>query len=1759
MPSTICLNMIVKDEAHIIEKTLRNILDKTRINYWVICDTGSSDNTIEIIEKVFSEAKIEGEIHRHEWKDFSHNRNLALDAARDKADYLLIFDADDEIRGNFNVPDELTHDMYHVIFGGGFAYQRGSIINNKKRWRFKGVLHEVIMADEDTGPAETITGDYYFVSGRTGNRNKNPNKYLDDAKILEKAFADPEEHWLKARYAFYCAQSYKDAGNKLEAIKWYKETLEQDGWIQEKYCSAMYISQLCFELNMEAEAVYYCLQTLQYDPKRWEGVYHAIHYYLDKGDDNTAVMMMAGLDINNPINPRDDGKLFIDEALHDYRMLMDISIHCANNGKKEQGRKAIHNLYKNVDHLPDAVSGNTLFNSQFYPSSDITIAADHFEKTIQFFNKILTKRPSQHCDPGSVAVLDNLMSQYRNALCDWERPSVTLRTGDLQHTIITMTTCKRISLFRRTMDSIIRCWNDLDQVDQFICVDDGSSSEDLAAMAREYPWIQIVCKSEDKGHRGSMNQIHNIVINSGAKYWIHMEDDWEFIIARDYVKESIKFLDKQSENGIKQVLFNKCYAEIIHDLAWSGGKPIADGFLEHVINEGPCGYWPHFSFRPSMVMANILEDLGNFDSPNTFFELDYANKYVAKGYKSAYFDAINCLHIGKLAGPRGNKKDKNAYELNDLDQGIGRTLHKSKVHVINLLRRQDRLNSVKQKIGDAYAVKVIEATDGLELKEYDARLKTFEGNDFGSNSGAIGCALSHMRIWETLLHDKEHDYYIVMEDDISHFKEGWKNELDTLDSHMKETEFLFLGHHMYEAKRNANFEEFNGKSESRVVDLDSSLTVGGFFCYSINKDGARKAIDLIHTHGCKHGIDYLIMKACPDIKCKEVRPHLAFSPWKEGSAIIDTDIQNFTHSLEYKSVHSQVPLYCFIHSCHVLEHGLTRLKSLIDKIKGNNLFHILSRIYVCNIGAPITEDLGDKIITIQLSSDIKYFESATLNYMRDFARENGNAYILYMHTKGLSRLHDACTNDWIDLMTYFLIDKHEVCINALEKVCAAGVNWQLKNWQRNGCGDHFSGNFWWATASHIAKQSLIDKGEGEILKMKAEWWMTLPTSNQTSSEGYKYHDNGDGFIILELHNSGVNHFVSRYPGKHHAPYITNVDGFKVSSKIIQSSPDRDSITRVKIIGDWNSSSNICREFGNMGKTPGRWNDICLVSEKPYDYLVVINRPYCDVVSICTCHTHDEMQDTINPQRTIVMQMEPWCEGKSWGANSWGKWSNPNVHEFLSVIGRHSNTYNNAFWQLELSYNELTSISISKTRKFSTICSNKYFDPGHIKRIDFIKFLQDKNDEHVKLDVFSQKNSREWKHYKGAVTPYIDKSHGLIPYEYYFMVENNFESGFITEKLWEPILCECLVFYQGAPDVAKYIDPEAFVLLDMDDFEGSYQLIKKAIAENWREKRLPAIKRMKDKILNEMQFFPRIEKIITNHKANLISTHAGINMTIDYIPHESLVFYHGYDIHGHDIERIHASEDMLKKQSFTKYKDRCIAFNTLGFIKSSLGDQLLQSSWFGDDDGVWIKKKTPTNDNEDNKQIVIITPSYRVQNLKKLYESIDFTNVLRWIIVYDGKHIEENQMIFKDNPKIDEYVYAGDSCWGNGQRNYALDKLTSIDAKFFVYFLDDDNIMHPDFDKIIPKLEYGHLYTFDQLRLGEDDVIPSGGTLPGNIIKYRCIDTAQFIADFALVRDIRWRTDVYQADFFYINECCVNNYKNHEYIPLVASYWNYLHL
>ena len=72
--------MIVKNEEKVIERCLFSCLKF--IDYFVICDTGSTDKTIEVINNFSKKYNLKGEVHQHEWVNFAHNRNLSLEIAK---------------------------------------------------------------------------------------------------------------------------------------------------------------------------------------------------------------------------------------------------------------------------------------------------------------------------------------------------------------------------------------------------------------------------------------------------------------------------------------------------------------------------------------------------------------------------------------------------------------------------------------------------------------------------------------------------------------------------------------------------------------------------------------------------------------------------------------------------------------------------------------------------------------------------------------------------------------------------------------------------------------------------------------------------------------------------------------------------------------------------------------------------------------------------------------------------------------------------------------------------------------------------------------------------------------------------------------------------------------------------------------------------------------------------------------------------------------------------------------------------------------------------------------------------------------------------------------------------------------------------------------------------------------------------------------------------------------------------------------------
>ena len=296
--------------------------------------------------------------------------------------------------------------------------------------------------------------------------------------------------------------------------------------------------------------------------------------------------------------------------------------------------------------------------------------------------------------------------------------------------------------------------------------------------------------------------------------------------------------------------------------------------------------------------------------------------------------------------------------------------------------------------------------------------------------------------------------------------------------------------------------------------------------------------------------------------------------------------------------------------------------------------------------------------------------------------------------------------------------------------------------------------------------------------------------------------------------------------------------------------------RVKVLCNWCTPKELCQEWDRMSQGDCKWNNIQITWEDTYiDYYVIINKP-------------QDMQIYI-PEKTIIFHMEPWCYGseQDWGVKTWGEWAEPSEKKFLQVR-THKKYHCNGFWQISYDYNTLKKLIPVKRsgNTISTICSSKYYDPGHIKRVDFIKFLESKNNPSVNVDVYGYDNKLGFKNYKGSI-PVNQKEIGIEPYRYYFICENNSEHNYMTEKIWEPLLCESLCFYWGCPNLDDYIDRRAYIVLNMDNFEEAYQTIQNAIENNLWEERLPIIRKERQKILDKYNFFPTLEGILQSRKIN----------------------------------------------------------------------------------------------------------------------------------------------------------------------------------------------------------------------------------------------------------------------------------------------------
>ena len=227
---TICLSMIVKDEAHVIRRCLDSV--RPIIDHWIIVDTGSTDGTQDIIRTAM--ADMPGSLVERPWVDFATNRNEALKLARRHADYVLIIDADDTlvIPDGFTMPKLQEAGYRFEIIDAHTRYWRNQLVSSRKDWRYRGVLHEFLACpDVDEMPILPLA----MRRGEDGARHRDTTADARDIAVLEGALAVERDPFMIARYTMYLGTTYDAAGEYRNALDCFLKRVDLGGWSEEVY------------------------------------------------------------------------------------------------------------------------------------------------------------------------------------------------------------------------------------------------------------------------------------------------------------------------------------------------------------------------------------------------------------------------------------------------------------------------------------------------------------------------------------------------------------------------------------------------------------------------------------------------------------------------------------------------------------------------------------------------------------------------------------------------------------------------------------------------------------------------------------------------------------------------------------------------------------------------------------------------------------------------------------------------------------------------------------------------------------------------------------------------------------------------------------------------------------------------------------------------------------------------------------------------------------------------------------------------------------------------------------------------------------------------------------------------------------------------------------------------------------------------------------------------------------------------------------
>ena len=601
MPSTmierpaICLNMIVRNEAHIIRELLDSVAPY--ISTWVIVDTGSNDGTQDLITQHMAHLGIRGDLYERPWRNFGYNRTEALTLAQHYGHYIWVMDADDTIVGTPNFTG-LSADIYSMrcILESETIIWRAQLFRNGLPVYYSGAAHEVLMCDVPYSGSR-LEGDYHIEARRLGARNLSGQQFARDRDLL---LAEVEQQPNNARSVFYLAQSYFDLGDFANARTWYARRVEMGGWDEEVYFSMARIAVAMTKLGDPLPDVQDAfLRSWAFRPTRAEPLLHLAQLYRD-GSCNQLGYLFAKLAAEIPFPEHDT--LFVSASTYAWRATDEQTIYAARIGKHEEAFTLCRSLLSRAD-LPDSDRQRIALNRDASVPAMIDAASAYPDATL-VQRLVAYQRVHRQRGPRGAGVVVTLIAGPDRALTE------------------------------QTVNSFLHCCTDVSQAGQFLVIDTGLAAQDRALLQQRYGFLEF---TEPRPAQEPGQLLADIYPQLDERFWLHLGQGWRFFAPENLISRLMAVL--QAEPQVFQVGIN------INDAVNLTGTIAAEHQIRRTPDAGRYLFTAALAHGPAMFCTTRLKQAGGIDGNSADPLAELTHRANTAGLKTASLDEVLCTAV----------------------------------------------------------------------------------------------------------------------------------------------------------------------------------------------------------------------------------------------------------------------------------------------------------------------------------------------------------------------------------------------------------------------------------------------------------------------------------------------------------------------------------------------------------------------------------------------------------------------------------------------------------------------------------------------------------------------------------------------------------------------------------------------------------------------------------------------------------------------------------------------------------------------------------------------------------------------------------------------------------------------------------------------------------------------------------------------------------------------------------------------------------